>query len=417
MKSWIRLRVRSVLFMIAVLISILAADSAAWAQGYPYDFPYGSGRTRDATAGPGILVGLGLGGGRVQDKVTGYAGYALDASVGFSPMRNVAVVADLDGLLHSFSDGSSLIDGGAALSVEGRVADRVRLSLGGGYYWLTHTASTAPNSSGTTTTLQSPGLEAGLGVELVQGRHTGFSVGVFARNQVSFPNGQFVDNAFVLVGVRWAGIGRFVEPYAAPVVAPQPPGPVYPMAPPEPPLPPPSQDGVNPLPPPEVRAPWVPPVSPPTQPIAPSTPPLAPVPPPVQEPPVTPSAPVAPICAEVRDALRNGQLPSLPALQQCFSDALDEVALAAQDHYGSPDACVSGIGNDTQALVDVIKFVWRFLPDEIVDIPAVWIMKYCMTEDVPICNQVREFLFTRGVGIVCNAERAERARVRHGNSP
>jgi hypothetical protein len=182
--------------------------------------PYVSAVGKQPSPRQAFFVGLGLGGGRLQDTVTGYGGVAFNLDAGYSISPELAVVVDFDGIVHQHGEGGDSKDDadkreaarlwhyGVAVGAQLHVIERLRLALGVGYYALTHTAAkdAAGDSIGESRTLKSLGAEGTVGFEFFQSPG-GFSAGVDFRTQLAFPDQKLVAATFGLVGVRWYGIG------------------------------------------------------------------------------------------------------------------------------------------------------------------------------------------------------------------
>lgn len=152
--------------------------------------------------------GLGVGGGRMQDSVTGFGGIAFSLDAGYSLSRDFSLGIDLDGLIHPMDQGATLAHVGVALLAQAHLFERLRLAVGPGYYRLEHRGPTDDKGDDSTSNgASSLGGEGQIGVEFWQAPG-GLTAGVDLRTQVSFPDGKFVATTFGLVGFRWYGLGR-----------------------------------------------------------------------------------------------------------------------------------------------------------------------------------------------------------------
>jgi hypothetical protein len=176
------------------------------------DSPYITKVGKQPSPRDAFFVGLGLGGGRIQDSVTGFGGAGLALDLGYSLSPALAVLGSLGGFFHSKKAEGTLSHLGGALGVQAHVADPLRFSVGFGYYSLSHAkpdeeeggaGSELPDGK----SLGSIGGEGSIGFDFFRSPG-GFTVCLDLRNQLSFPDGHMVNATYGLIGVRWYGIGR-----------------------------------------------------------------------------------------------------------------------------------------------------------------------------------------------------------------
>ncbi len=157
-----------------------------------------------------LYFGFGLGGGRMQDKVMGYGGFAINLGAGYSINRTLSLALELGGMGHKEGDTNIGIFG-IAFGPQVHLLEHVKLAAGLGYYGLSHNGPLKPPNEKADDpdeeTLTSVGGEATLGVEVYQAPG-GFTLAIDARTQLAFPDQKLVLNTFGLVVLRWYGIGR-----------------------------------------------------------------------------------------------------------------------------------------------------------------------------------------------------------------
>jgi hypothetical protein len=177
-----------------------AADSHAKASQAP------------ASAAPyanGILLGGSIGGGRLQDEVTGVGGVSLELQLGYFPVNWLGVMVSGSGFNHQISDERNLGFYGGSLLAEVHPLPRLWLAVGPGYYALESTTQTAADAEP-----QAESSSKGFGAELDVGfdiyrakAPSGLSAGLVFRSQVVPLDGQVVSTTMGLLGVRWYGGG------------------------------------------------------------------------------------------------------------------------------------------------------------------------------------------------------------------
>ena len=167
-----------------------------------------------------LYLGLGLGGGRIQDATMGHGGFAFDLNAGFSfsPMFSLAI--NFGGLYHGETEKppegsteedqqSSVAHYGIAAGGQVHLVDVIRLSLSAGYYALSkdgpNEARTEDDEDADAQIYWSPGGELGAGVEFFQ-TPGGFALALDIRSQLSFPNQELVWDSYALLSVRWYGL-------------------------------------------------------------------------------------------------------------------------------------------------------------------------------------------------------------------
>ena len=170
-----------------------------------------------------LYLGLGVGGGRMQDSTMGHGGLAFDLNAGYSFTPTLSLAINFDGLIHSETaqqveetaadddpKTNSITHYGISAGIQAHLVDLLRVSLSGGYYGLNKDGAVEPATSDEedpdSKTYWSPGGEVSAGVEFFQSPG-GFAAGFEVRAQASFPDQEFVWNSMALVGVRWYGIG------------------------------------------------------------------------------------------------------------------------------------------------------------------------------------------------------------------
>jgi hypothetical protein len=176
------------------------------------DSPYVTKVGRQPSPRAAFFVGLGLGGGRIQDSVTGFGGAGVALDVGYSLNAAFAVMGSLGGLVHSKKARGTLSHLGGAVGVQAHAAAPLRFSAGVGYYSLSHgkpdeeegaPPSTLPEGK----SFGAIGGEGSIGFDFFRSPG-GFTVCLDLRNQLSFPDGHMVNATYGLIGVRWYGIGK-----------------------------------------------------------------------------------------------------------------------------------------------------------------------------------------------------------------
>jgi hypothetical protein len=157
----------------------------------------------------GLLFGASLGGGRIQDKVMGVGGTALEAHLGYFPSRWLGVVGSGSMFWHSIDDSRRMSLYGAALMAELHPLERVWLSAGPGYYALAlSTDNKADMTSVDSKSLKSFGGELDLGLDIYRAGVSGLSSGIVLRSQVAAFDSQPVFTTLALINVRWYGAGK-----------------------------------------------------------------------------------------------------------------------------------------------------------------------------------------------------------------
>ena len=181
-----------------------------------------------------VFLGLGLGGGRMQDDVMGRGGIAFDFNGGYSFTPELSLTINFDGLIYSADtetesgaveepEAQRLLHYGISAGVQVHLLDVLRASLSGGYYGLTKDGPLKPlpgesdDDDADDESFGSPGGELAFGVEFFQSPG-GFAAALEVRSQVSFPDGQLLWDSFALLGARWYGIGSR-QPTPAPAQA------------------------------------------------------------------------------------------------------------------------------------------------------------------------------------------------------
>lgn len=165
-----------------------------------------------------VFLGIGIGGGRLQDDVMGRGGFAFDLNAGYSFTPELSLTINCDGLYYSQPSDTgaeeletqSIVHYGFSAGAQLHLVDVLRFSLSGGYYGLSKDGPYKPVDGADEDiddeSFWSPGGEASVGVEFFQSPG-GFAAALEVRSQVSFPDGQLVWDSFALIGARWYGIG------------------------------------------------------------------------------------------------------------------------------------------------------------------------------------------------------------------